>query len=103
MTGLVRHPPSDRRTLGATHPPSAAPRPSEMDRATFVETFGGIFEHSPWIAERAFGLELGPAHDSARGVHSALARVFRAASEEERLGVLRAHPDLAGKLARPSA
>jgi OHCU decarboxylase len=70
-----------------------------MDRETFVDEFGGIFEHSPWIAERAFELELGPTHDTARGVHSALARAFRSASEEQRLGVLRAHPDLAGKLA----
>ncbi|MFD1343737.1 allantoinase PuuE [Litorisediminicola beolgyonensis] len=83
----------------ATHPPSQRPRPSDMDRATFVDAFGGIFEHSPWIAERAFERELGPTHDTALGIHSALARVFRTASEDERLGVLRAHPDLAGKLA----
>jgi OHCU decarboxylase len=83
----------------ATHPPADRPRPSEMDRASFVAAFGGIFEHSPWIAERAHDLELGPTHDSARGLHSALARVFRSASEPERLGVLTAHPDLAGKLA----
>ncbi len=74
-------------------------RPSRMDRAEFVEKFGGVFEHSPWIAERAFDLELGPAHDSAGGLQSALCRIFRAASETERLGVLNAHPDLAGKLA----
>ena len=83
----------------ATHAPRDWSRPSEMDEATFVATFGGIFEHSPWIAERAFALELGPTHDTARGVHSALARVFRTASDAERLGVLQAHPDLAGKLA----
>ncbi|NVO26415.1 allantoinase PuuE [Donghicola sp. C2-DW-16] len=82
-----------------THPHTRKPRPSQMDRETFVGTFGGIFEHSPWIAERAFDLELGPAHDRAAGVHSALARMFRSASYDERLGVLRAHPDLAGKLA----
>jgi OHCU decarboxylase len=70
-----------------------------MEKARFVALYGGIFEHSPWIAERAHGLELGPAHDSAAGVHSALCRVFRSASEAERLGVLTAHPDLAGKLA----
>lgn len=74
-------------------------RPHRMERAAFVERFGSIFEHSPWIAERAFGLELGPAHDSAGGMHNALARMFRSASEAERLQVLRAHPDLAGKLA----
>jgi OHCU decarboxylase len=82
------------------HPaPEPGLRPSGMDRDAFVARFGGVFEHSPWIAESAHALELGPAHDTAIGVHSALARVFRAASDEERLGVLRAHPDLAGKLA----
>ena len=44
-------------------------------------------------------MELGPAHDTATGVHNALTRMFRSASEDQRLGVLVAHPDLAGKLA----
>ncbi|ETX13846.1 polysaccharide deacetylase [Roseivivax halodurans JCM 10272] len=87
------------RHWAITHPPAATERPSEMDRARFVEAFGGIYEHSPWIAERAFDLELGPAHDRPAGLANALARIFRTATEEERLGVLRAHPDLAGKLA----
>jgi chitin deacetylase len=82
-----------------THPHKRFERPSQMDRARFVTRFGSIFEHSPWIAERAHSLELGPAHNSAAGLHNALARMFRSASAEERLGVLRAHPDLAGKLA----
>ena len=81
------------------HPPKRFERPSQMDRNRFIEKFGGIFEHSPWIAERAFDLELGPAHDSAAGLHNALARMFRSASPAERLRVLTAHPDLAGKLA----
>jgi OHCU decarboxylase len=75
-------------------------RPSRMDRDAFVAKFGGIFEHSAWVAERAYDLELGPAHDSAGGLHNALCRAFRSASEDERLGVLTAHPDLAGKLAQ---
>ncbi|QCO57156.1 allantoinase PuuE (plasmid) [Pseudorhodobacter turbinis] len=83
----------------AIHPHQRFERPSEMDAQSFVAKFGTIFEHSPWIAERAHGLELGPAHDSAVGVHNALCRMFRSASYEERLGVLMAHPDLAGKLA----
>ena len=81
-------------------PPVGRELPSRMTRERFVERFGGVFEHSPWVAERAHGLELGPAHDGAAGVWSAMARVFRSASDEERLGVLRAHPDLAGKLAQ---
>ncbi|MFW2541033.1 allantoinase PuuE [Primorskyibacter sp. 2E107] len=83
----------------AEHPPSNAQRPSQMDRDTFVDTFGGIFEHSPWIAEGAHALELGTYSDSAAGVHNALARVFRSATDAQKLGVLTAHPDLAGKLA----
>ncbi len=83
----------------ATHPPVQILRPSTMERAAFVEMFGGIFEHSPWIAEDAFDGELGPAHDCALGMHNALARAFRRADGDARLGVLRAHPDLAGKLA----
>ena len=81
------------------NPPMPMNRPSEMTRETFISEFGGIFEHSPWIAEGAHALELGPTHDTAQGVHQALARIFRIASEDQRLGVLTAHPDLAGKLA----
>ncbi len=81
------------------HPHVRRDRPSAMDRAAFVARFGSIFEHSPWIAERAWEMELGPAHDSAVGLHAALARAFRTASPDERMRVLRAHPDLAGKLA----
>lgn len=82
-----------------THPPKRFDRPSQMPRDVFVARFGSIFEHSPWIADRAFDLELGPAHDSATGLHNALARMFRSATADERMAVLRAHPDLAGKLA----
>ena len=87
------------RHWAATHPPARFVRPSQMAKPDFVAAYGGVFEHSPWIAERAFELELGPAHDSAAGVHNALCRIFRTASHDERLGVLTAHPDLAGKLA----
>ena len=88
------------RHWAKTHPPKRYERPSQMERDRFVSLYGGIFEHSAWIAEGAFDLELGPAHDTARGLHNALCRVFRSASADQRMGVLRAHPDLAGKLAQ---
>ncbi len=69
-----------------------------MTKDEFVSRFGGVFEHSPWVAERAF--DAGVARPlTAGGVHGAMVAVFRAAAEAERLAVLRAHPDLAGKLA----
>ena len=82
------------------HPPKTFESPSRLTKDEFVRRFGGIFEHSAWVAERAYGLELGRAHDSAVGLHSALARIFRSANEDEKLKVLTSHPDLAGKLAR---
>jgi OHCU decarboxylase len=73
--------------------------PIELDRETFVNRFGSIFEHSSWIAEHTFDGELGPANNTASGLHFALRTQFRAATNEDRLKVLLAHPDLAGKLA----
>ena len=70
-----------------------------MDRADFVSRFGGVFEHSAWIAQRAFEAHEIPGHLSAEWLHHVLSGAFRSASEDERMKVLRAHPDLAGKLA----
>jgi OHCU decarboxylase len=82
------------------HPYQApAMTPSQMDKAEFAEKFGSVFEHSRWIAERAWEGELASANDNAIGLHFALRTQFRLATNEERLAVLRAHPDLAGKLA----
>jgi OHCU decarboxylase len=68
-------------------------------RGDFIERFGGVFEHSPFIAERAYDSGVVFIPLTAKSVHGALTSVFRRATYEERLGVLRAHPDLAGKLA----
>ena len=69
-----------------------------MNKSEFVDRFGGVFEHSPWVAERAFDAGLNEPL-TAPGVHAAMCVAFRAGSHEERLALLRAHPDLAGKLA----
>jgi urate oxidase len=83
-----------------THPPQAhGQRPSKLNKAEFVKQFGGVFEHSQWIAERAYEAGLGPANDTSGGLHHAMKIQFRLADEGRRLAVLNAHPDLAGKLA----
>ncbi|MDC1243052.1 allantoinase PuuE [Amylibacter sp.] len=83
-----------------THPHKRFNRPSKMNRENFIDLYGGIFEHSAWIADNAYNYELSYAHDTATGLHNALCRAFRSAPKELRLKVLRAHPDLAGKLAQ---
>ena len=69
-----------------------------MTKNEFIERFGGVFEHSPWVAERAYAAGL-PAPLTATAVHAGMVAAFRVAADAERLAVLRAHPDLAGKLA----
>ncbi|MEK8047579.1 2-oxo-4-hydroxy-4-carboxy-5-ureidoimidazoline decarboxylase [Ideonella margarita] len=54
----------------------------------------GIYEHSPWIARRAAAAR---PFTSLAGLKLALANVVREASEDEQLGLIRAHPELAGK------
>ncbi len=68
-----------------------------MTREDFVDRFGGVFEHSPWVAEGAWDAGLNP--DSAGELHARMCAVLRAAGREKQMAVLLAHPDLAGKLA----
>ncbi len=74
--------------------------PSKASRDAFVARYGSIFEHSPWIAERAYDAGFSLEEDAASGLAAAMTKAFRAASTDERLAVLKAHPDLAGKLAQ---
>ena len=65
-------------------------------REAFVARYGGLFEHSPWVAEAAY--ERGP-FSSREELLSALTDAMRAAPLERRVALIRAHPDLAGKAA----
>ena len=74
-------------------------KPSQMDMGTFLDTFGGVYERSTWIAKDVFMSSLRTDHDTIAGLHSALQNVVDQADHNKQLGLLRAHPDLAGKLA----
>jgi len=69
---------------------------NRMGREEFVSRFGGVFERSPWVAEGAW--EHRPFGDL-DGLHAAFVRTVHEASEERRVALIRAHPDLAGKAA----
>ena len=59
--------------------------------------FGGVFEHSPWVAERAW--EARP-FASVDALHGEMTRIVSQASAAERLALVRAHPELAGREAK---
>jgi OHCU decarboxylase len=73
-------------------------KPSTMSKALFVELYGDVFEHSPWIAARAYESGLTTAQDTAEGLHAAMVHVLSEATREQKLALIRAHPDLAGRL-----
>lgn len=67
---------------------------SALPQAEFTARLGDIFEHSPWIPERAWAAR---PFLSVEALHTAMLVVLDAASEAEQLGLIRAHPELAGK------
>jgi 2-oxo-4-hydroxy-4-carboxy-5-ureidoimidazoline decarboxylase len=71
-------------------------RLNTMLRDDFVRFVGPVFEHSPWIAEAAWARR---PFASMEVLHAALCEIVRAAGEEKQLALIRAHPDLVGKLA----
>jgi 2-oxo-4-hydroxy-4-carboxy-5-ureidoimidazoline decarboxylase len=70
---------------------------NRMTAADFSAAFGQVYEHSPWIAERAFARR---PFSSRLDVQLALYAVVQSASRAERVALLGAHPELAGQEAQ---
>ena len=73
---------------------------NESDRPRFVEKVGWVFEHSPWVAERAW---IEKPFASVDDLHRAMAAAVIAATPEEQLSLLRAHPDLGARASLSTA
>ena len=65
-------------------------------RKEFVETYGGIYEHSPWVAEDSYDAFLA----GAGNLVDLLASNVDAADDEKKLALICAHPELAGRAAK---
>jgi OHCU decarboxylase len=83
----------------AKHAPPGGWKPSRLTRTLFVERFGGVYEHSRWVAEGAYDAGLTSAADSADGLAVAMAAAMAGGSASATRALIEAHPDLAGKLA----
>lgn len=68
---------------------------NRMDRAFFSQTFGAVFEHSPWVAEQAWAMR---PFDSMDALFEAMKRQVLRSPDEMKLDLFRAHPDLATRL-----
>lgn len=78
-------------------PPTVLPTTlNTLSEPDFVARLGGVFESSPWVAERAYPKR--PFGDPLE-LHAAMCQEVAAAGEAAQLDLIRAHPDLAGKAA----
>jgi len=73
--------------------------PDSLNQADFLTQFGGIYEHSPWVAEEVWKQGIGPDDASVAHLAARMAALVDAAGAARQLALLRAHPELAGKLA----
>ncbi len=73
---------------------------NSCDRDAFVAVLGALFEHSPWVAAETFAKR--PFRDS-QALHGALCGTMLGAPAGRQLALVRAHPDLAGRLAASGA
>ena len=70
---------------------------TSKEHGDFVARYGGVYEHSAWVAEDTFNDDLGT-HD-AESLTVLFAECVDNASRDRRLALIRAHPDLAGRAA----
>lgn len=75
-------------------PPVPTRHPDHLGREDFIRRLGGAVEHSPWVAQRAWGRR--PFGDVA-GLARAMEAEILAASRQEQLNMLNSHPELAGR------
>ena len=70
---------------------------NDLDEAAFVELIGPVFENSPWIAQRTWPFR---PFESVTDLHEALCETMYSATVDERVELIREHPDLVGRAAR---
>jgi len=75
------------------------PKPSMCDQDGFIAAYGQIYEHSPWVAALAYAQGLTLDDDIPQALAARFAAIVDAAGDTQKLTLLRAHPELAGKLA----
>ena len=70
---------------------------SELDAQAFVAVYGGVYEHSPWVAQSVVAQGLTPEDDDPSTLAQRMAVIVEASGYDRQLELLRLHPELANK------
>lgn len=76
-----------------------SPAPSQCSLEAFVQHYGDVYEHSPWVAEATWQHGLSESHDAPDALAELMGLMLQQATPEQQIDVIQAHPDLAGKAA----
>ena len=85
MTALADNQMTEKQTLSKLN---------QLDRPAFIDLLGGIYEHSPWVAELILAKL---PFDSVDALHQTMIDTVKASDLDTRLALIRNHPELAGK------
>ena len=71
----------------------------KLNQAEIIDLLGSIYEHSPWVAEVLFSQGITSQHNDVEFLAKQMKKIVDESSEDSKLSLLKAHPELAGKLA----
>ena len=97
--GVDRDPARHRAPLDRQAPAAGGWKPSRLTRTLFVERFGGVYEHSRWVAEAAYDAGLSARRTAPKVSPRRWRAPPRRAATAQKRALIAAHPDLAGRLA----
>ena len=72
--------------------------PSLLKASDFIEVYGGVYEHSPWVAEAVLAAGVTAADDDTANLAARMMAIVETSGQDRQLELLRLHPELVGKL-----
>ena len=76
------------------------PSPGSLNGSEFLNVFGGVYEHSAWIAKQAWAQDLDGSYNTPERLAEILSNIVDTATTQQQMDLILAHPDLAGKAAK---
>lgn len=68
---------------------------NKMGQQEFIEKIGWVFEHTPWVAEKAFSSQ---PFESVKDLHQKMVNIVKEGDKEVQLALINAHPDLGARI-----
>ncbi|MBD7939018.1 MULTISPECIES: 2-oxo-4-hydroxy-4-carboxy-5-ureidoimidazoline decarboxylase [Cytobacillus] len=68
---------------------------NKISDASFIQLFGGVFEHSPWVAEKAL---MARPFSSFNHLYQTMVHIVKETTNQEKLALIKEHPNLGDRI-----